>query len=529
MGAVLDLGKGQVTFNKLGVTMNLGESSTGHYVIDLISDCETLTIAPGSVIKHSEESVQDPGINIENSEFSNLLCGSERVTVIDVNKPRISLVGADCEQSCRRWTIGNLADDSGVFVIKDECCKNQQTILLGPWTGRTIIEERCDEFEGFVSCLTREEEVLIQKSCRQTWRGAESVLVQSRICATKTGPTSQKQRMFQEENGFDFRDAATRRLISAELRRFYPDSVPVHPPDVVCRSGFSLKNQQKVRGKCKPLVNSCVQYDSRTIKKRETGFLGRALACVNSGSRQCAENSSNGKAGSDKKSSNFREVAGPGRQCDQKTWHCVGSPLVVEQNVKLKSGLDLKKLPKTVSLEQVKTLVRELEQEDVCDMEIDLAEVRWQESDIELLNVFAQDLETAVECLPVEEDEDEDVSMRGDEHHDGSDVEEQVPMDEGGEHVEAAPEGEVYSGHDVERINREHCGSFTPIWDIRACTAGRRNLQFRRHEEWIVTFVQKTCSPNFRDRQFRDKCWISMDVSAWTFWVCLIGAMQRDR
>ena len=181
MGAILDLGKGQVTFNKLGVTMNLGESSTGHYVIDLISDCETLTIAPGSVIKHSEESVQDPGINIENSEFSNLLCGSERVTVIDVNKPRISLVGADCEQSCRRWTIGNLADDSGVFVIKDECCKNQQTILLGPWTGRTIIEERCDEFEGFVSCLTREEEVLIQKSCRQTWRGAESVLVQSRI------------------------------------------------------------------------------------------------------------------------------------------------------------------------------------------------------------------------------------------------------------------------------------------------------------------------------------------------------------
>ena len=94
--------KGKVTLNKLGVTTNLGESSTGHYVTDLISDCETLTIAPGSVIKHSEESVQDPGINIEHSEFSNLLCGSERVTVIvDVNRPRISLVGADCEQSCR--------------------------------------------------------------------------------------------------------------------------------------------------------------------------------------------------------------------------------------------------------------------------------------------------------------------------------------------------------------------------------------------------------------------------------------------
>ena len=40
------------------------------------------------------------------------------------------------------------------------------------------------------------------------------------------------------------------------------------------------------------------------------------------------------------------------------------------------------------------------------------------------MNVFTHDLETAVECLPAEEDEDEDVNMRGDEHHGGSDVEE---------------------------------------------------------------------------------------------------------
>ena len=146
-----------MTFNNLGVTMNLGKSSTGHYVFDLISDCETLTLAPGSVIKHSKEPVEDPGILIENSEFSNLLCGSERVTVLGVNKPRSSLVGADCEQSCRRWAIGNFADDSGVFVIKGECCKNQQTLLPGPWTGRTIIEEKCDEFGGLLSCLAREE------------------------------------------------------------------------------------------------------------------------------------------------------------------------------------------------------------------------------------------------------------------------------------------------------------------------------------------------------------------------------------
>ena len=126
-------------------------------------------------------------------------------------------------------------------------------------------------------------------------------------------------------------------------------------------------------------------------------------------------------------------------------------PSVVEQSVKL---LISKSYPKTVSLEEVKTLVRELDQEDLCDMEVDLAEVRWQESDIEMLNVSAQDLETAVECLPAEEDEDEDVNVRGGEHHDGSDVEEQVPMEEGGEHDEAAPEGEVHSRHDVERVKR---------------------------------------------------------------------------
>ena len=74
-------------------------------------------------------------------------------------------------------------------------------------------------------------------------------------------------------------------------------------------------------------------------------------------------------------------------------------------------------------------------------MEVDLAEVRWQESDTEVLNAFAQDLETAAECLPAEEDEDEDVNMREDEHRDGSDVEEQAPMEEGGEHDEAAPGG----------------------------------------------------------------------------------------
>ena len=200
-----------------------------------------------------------------------LLCSSERVTVIDVNKPRISLVGADCEQSCRRWTIGNFADDSGVFVIKDECCKNQQTLLPGPWTGRTIIEEKCDEFEGHLSCLTREGEVLVQKSCLQTWRGAECVLVPTQnLCHENRSYRSETENV----PGLNvFRDAATRRLISAELPRFSPGSA--HPPDVVCRAGISLKNQQKVRGKCKPLVSHLCSLIREQLRREILVFLVR--------------------------------------------------------------------------------------------------------------------------------------------------------------------------------------------------------------------------------------------------------------
>ena len=40
--------------------------------------------------------------------------------------------------------------------------------------------------------------------------------------------------MFQEEEGFDFRKTAIRHLVSGELRRFSPDSVIVHPPDMCC-------------------------------------------------------------------------------------------------------------------------------------------------------------------------------------------------------------------------------------------------------------------------------------------------------
>ena len=52
--------------------------------------------------------------------------------------------------------------------------------------------------------------------------------------------------------------------------------------------------------------------------------------------------------------------------------------------------------------------MREIQQQNVCDMEVDLAEVSWQESDAFVWNTLAHELETVVECLPAEEDDVED-------------------------------------------------------------------------------------------------------------------------
>ena len=48
--------------------------------------------------------------------------------------------------------------------------------------------------------------------------------------------------------------------------------------------------------------------------------------------------------------------------------------------MKQKPDMNLAELPKTASLEQVTNLMRELKQQDVCDMEVDLAEVMWPKS-----------------------------------------------------------------------------------------------------------------------------------------------------
>ena len=141
--AVLDLEQGQVTFTELGVTLNLEESATGHYVIDLMSGCadsitdETTPGNAGGPGKRSRnESVKVSEDAVDNSEFSNLICGSERERESD----RLC-----CEQAESLidggWTARNLAADgqleilrlsTAFFLANNECRKNQQRIQPAP-------------------------------------------------------------------------------------------------------------------------------------------------------------------------------------------------------------------------------------------------------------------------------------------------------------------------------------------------------------------------------------------------------------
>ena len=68
-----------MTFNKLGVTLDLEESTTGHHVIDLIPGCADLTAddsargkASGSVRHPRDASVKDSETAVETREFSYL-------------------------------------------------------------------------------------------------------------------------------------------------------------------------------------------------------------------------------------------------------------------------------------------------------------------------------------------------------------------------------------------------------------------------------------------------------------------------
>ena len=121
-----------MTLKKLGSTMDLGESLTNHYVVDLITACVTPNNVPGSPRRNLEATAKDSRIPFVRREFSSLLCGSDKVTIIDVDRPRVSLAGEAREQSCRRWTIGKFLNDSGIFVEKVCCKKTNRHYCLDP-------------------------------------------------------------------------------------------------------------------------------------------------------------------------------------------------------------------------------------------------------------------------------------------------------------------------------------------------------------------------------------------------------------
>ena len=130
-------------------------------------------------------------------------------------------------------------------------------------------------------------------------------------------------------------------------------------------------------------------------------------------------------------------------------------PSVVEQNVKQKPELDLAELPKTASLEQVTNLMKELKQQDVCDMEVDLPEVMWQEPDASIWSTLAHELETVAECLPAEEEEGEDVDMPSDDRRDESEGERQAPMEDDEPCDGSVEEQEVHSKQDLEKVKKK--------------------------------------------------------------------------
>ena len=64
------------------------------------------------------------------------------------------------------------------------------------------------------------------------------------------------------------------------------------------------------------------------------------------------------------------------------------------------------------------------------------------------------DLETLVECLPAEEDDAEDIEKPGDELRDGSEGEEQEPMEDGEQRDGSVAEHAGHSKRDLERVKK---------------------------------------------------------------------------
>ena len=248
--------------------------------------------------------------------------------------------------------------------------------------------------------LTQSEEMLIQKSCDQSWSRAECKLVQSRILAAKTDLYGRKHRTLQKEWGFDLQESASRRLVSAELCRSSPDSVAVHPPDVSCRSGASPTSQQKACNMCKPLVSHLYRVILEPLRKKKLCSPAAPWPVWTLNPASVREVQAVRQLGVMKSriSENKSEVMG--ETVLRKSRFVFVPSLVVEQNVKREPEMDRAELPITEPLKQLTDLMREVQQQDVCDMEVNLIEV------------MRQELETLVEFFSAEEDDVEDRNVR---------------------------------------------------------------------------------------------------------------------
>ena len=77
-----------------------------------------------------------------------------------------------------------------------------------------------------------------------------------------------------------------------------------------------------------------------------------------------------------------------------------------------------------------------------------------QEPDAKIWNTLAHELETVAECLPAEEEGEENVNMRDDDRRDESDGEEQAPMEDDEQRDGSVPEQIAHSKQDLERVQK---------------------------------------------------------------------------
>ena len=92
-----------------------------------------------SLSQRCATTVAVPSEPAENIPLSRLICGTEKVTVIEVDLPQDPpAAGGPTEM---------LLTNPKKLVQQDERHKNQQTLFPGTWIGHTFIEERSDEFK----------------------------------------------------------------------------------------------------------------------------------------------------------------------------------------------------------------------------------------------------------------------------------------------------------------------------------------------------------------------------------------------